>query len=462
MIRNALAFTIVVTIFGVANGQTRAELDQGTQVFRVILHRLGMQPITSFDDAFQEPKSTLIVLHGRTDSIENYCNNGLLRQFVFEGGGLFVANDQKNSDFMGNEFGVFTAGPLLQCTESNMEFAYRGTILGCPLLQPVPQHSDSDHIDLLKNLKRVATNRPSLLRGYQNVPGRAIRRQSIAYSPNDCAMRSQEELLPRADPQEIAQVAEFGNGRLFVIADHSIFINSMLLQTDNDNIAFTVNIINWLTEKDKRTRVLFVDEGLIRDDFNINLDYLDPPLPHPDVLVPLVDKLIVALEQDDFFNQTLLRNVPLHRILRGMLLSLTVLIAAIVLYRITASKWRREPQAARLPDRVESLADGNPTEVQFPPPTPFEIGSAAQELAYSTFHDLLGNDINLAPVVYATSRLARRTWTRRVQVYWQIAAGKTGRTMSAASLKSLARRLADLRRAVERGDIRLLPAEEAA
>lgn len=444
-----------------AFAQPIPDLDQGTQVFRVILHRLGLEPITSIDDALENPQSTVIVLHGRTDGIKHRFDNLRLFTFIKQGGAVLVDSDHFNGHFLENEIGVRTAGPTLVYAGPVEQRIYRESLRQCPLLLS-PMRS-IDH-DLLNKLKNVATNNPSFLRETHTSNDRLISRETFAESPRLCRALSEqiEERQVYDYRLPIAQTGIIGNGRFVAIADHSIFINSMLLQVDNDNIAFTHNIVNWLSENGKRHRVLFVDDGQIRGEFDINLDYWDPPIPHPDVLVPLMNKLIVGLERDDFFNQTLMRLIPQHRILRGMLLGLTVFVAAVALYRVTAGKWRREAQAHRLPDQVDSLAIDNTLNLNAAQPTPLELGAAARELAYGTLHDLVNDDMDQAPVVHTANPLARGTWTRRVKTYWQIASGRTGRTMTPANLKSLARRLEQLRRAVERGDIHLSRPEELA
>ena len=72
---------------------------------------------------------------------------------------------------------------------------------------------------------------------------------------------------PRPGPLRFAVGAQLaGGGRLLVLADHSIFINDMMLQTDNDNIPFAFNVVRWLTDAgngQRRTDVLFYDDGQI-------------------------------------------------------------------------------------------------------------------------------------------------------------------------------------------------------
>lgn len=459
MMRAFVAVFLLTALGTSARAQAVLSSDHGTQVFRVILHRLGMTSIDSIDDATHDPSKTLIVMLGRTDTFDHQFRDGGLRRYLRAGGAILVATDRATGDPLQSQLEFQISGFRVEYLGGNSSMVYRGELRECILVQPPTRPLvQSPDVNLLKGLKNVATNRPSCFLRYPMQ--RFDPKRCVAELPAQCKYGLDSYMNFAETPMMFAFADRLGSGRYCVIADHSIFINSMLLQVDNDNIAFTTNIINWLTENGKRNRVLFVDEGQIRTEFNINLDYLDPPLPHPDVLAPAIDKLIVGLEHDDFFNRTFLSLIPLHRIQRGMLFGLTVLLAAVLLYRITAGKLRREPQAVRLPDQVESLAEpAIPDSTRPREPSVGEIGSAAQELAYRTFHDLLGNDLNRPPVVHAAGVMARRSWNRRVRFLWQIASGHIGRTMSPTNLKSLTRRLEELRRAVDRGDVTLSLAE---
>ena len=48
---------------------------------------------------------------------------------------------------------------------------------------------------------------------------------------------------------------------MLLLPDHSVFINSMMLQNDNANFRFAQNTVRWLTNNGTRRRVLFLDDG---------------------------------------------------------------------------------------------------------------------------------------------------------------------------------------------------------
>ena len=97
---------------------------------------------------------------------------------------------------------------------------------------------------------------------------------------------------------------------MLILADHSVFINAMLWQTDNQNYSFAVNCVNWLTEHGKLQRVFFSDEGRQQTKFDVPLKVPPSlPLPPPEKLVAAFDQVMAGLERENRFN-TLLAQFP--------------------------------------------------------------------------------------------------------------------------------------------------------
>jgi hypothetical protein len=92
-----------------------------------------------------------------------------------------------------------------------------------------------------------------------------------------------------------------GDGRpgdFVVVADHSIFINSMMLHpTDNRNRSFAFNCMRRLrgNAADPRNRVLFLEEGLINSKFDVPLDE-KAFTPSPDKILRVADAIVQVAE----------------------------------------------------------------------------------------------------------------------------------------------------------------------
>ena len=75
-------------------------------------------------------------------------------------------------------------------------------------------------------------------------------------------------------------------GRALVMADHSIFINEMMIQRDDANVEFSYNCLKWLSEaggNDPRTKVLFVEDGNVKATFEV---------PLKDMPAELIDRIL--------------------------------------------------------------------------------------------------------------------------------------------------------------------------
>ena len=454
-----LAFLLVMLVPAVAPAQAVSPFDRGSQAFRAVLNRGGLKPLDLVQEALADPSKSMIVLFGKTSVYDRQFADDGLKRFIRRGGAVLFASDQFGRGEMWTQLEIGINGSIIVAPEQDKSSLYRGEYVDCPLLQQPKRLRFRSKLDLLGSL-RVATNRPSFLNrmpmsdeesfGPDLGPPRLNQARVIAESPAG-------SLVPNAFQQFIAPEGRYllaiadtlGKGRYAVCADHSLFLNLMMLQTDNDNIAFAMKLTRWLSDDGKRTQVHFVDDGRVRTDFNLNIDYVDPPLPHPDVLGPMVDQLMGSLERDDFFNQGINKLIPSYRILRMALLALTVLTSGLFLMRLISRRYRADRAVARLPERLLDLATLSTPEIM---PTPASISAAARELAQGTLERLLNGSLDARHPPLTTGSGA---WVARVRTIWETATDQSRRAGRPADLERLARDLVDLQKAVERGDVRL-------
>jgi hypothetical protein len=246
------------------------------------------------------------------------------------------------------------------------------------------------------------------------------------------------------------------------MADHSLFINTMMMQGDNQNRLFAWYTINWLTENGKRTEALFVDDGVIRDRFELLPARLDDRLPHPDILMPAVDQMIIDLEKDNAINRAIHRFATPQQIFRTFLLLLTVGLAAWGLYRITAGRLRLSASTERLPERVETLADpATASERRLRDRSQGDVSPLATELARQ-FFDENGIDAGslVQPEAVASSLLARRHWRRKVTWLWSVAQAEHPSPWPAERLPHLVQELDAARAAIAAGQLHVRAVEQ--
>jgi hypothetical protein len=250
-------------------------------------------------------------------------------------------------------------------------------------------------------------------------------------------------------------------GRLLVLADHSIFINDMMLAGDNDNIQFAVNVVNWLADTGdgrRRTQCVFLDDGKYEPDFNVSLEYPTPPIWPVEALVPMANEAIAAVERDNFFNNLLLELTggP-GLILRTIAFVLTFALLMYGLYRFLQSRYRPE---SRLPANTAGIANDGLTAAERRHQAVLARGNlaeAARELAVQAF---LSVGLTPAadvppPAVVGAGWFGGRRWSRQVGSLWNLAIRGPGHRVSPSALQRLDNSVRELLAAVAAGRVRL-------
>jgi hypothetical protein len=452
---------------------------EGTDAFRLMLKMAGLKPATSREDLLDHPTTGILMALGPAPTVDELAASGELRRFLDAGGAVLVATDRPTSNEL---FSVLPARVNGQPISVPRERSYRGELPDCPLVvEPslLRQVLGLTPHQILSGLERpVATNRPSSidhllpplgLVAELDAPGRR-------YAIFDRRIEVPNRVM-------FAAVGEFKQkGRAAVLADHSVFINSMMWQTDNDNIRFAYNIARWLKD-DRRTDVLLYYDGEIQSSFDVNLTYARPPFPPIEALVPLANQVIGEMEQEDLFNRMVLDAAGGHeRILRGLMLVFTLGLIVQGGYWFLNSKFRTElrpakaaPAAAPVPDLERRhqaiLARGNLVE-------------SAHELAHQTFVAVAAESekdelsrvwweraalgkrnmqmLRLGPyrVFVSGSWWQREIWLRRVARLWRTATGRV-RHVSARRLERIVESLRALHDAVADGKIHLVTTHQS-
>src|SRR5262249_19703226 len=213
-----------------APGDDRAapSFGYGNHAFRFILAARGLTAVSDLRELNDAAHSVVIIL-GDTQFLNDQFRVALGR-FISEGGSVFVATDHPTS-----LLGVTVRGTHVQAFEEAQR--YKG-LRDCPVITAFDRR-----FRIFDNVEHLATNRPSF-----------IVIQSSGYW--------RAATFPRGTDaaDEVFAVAFRGEKqKLLVLADHSVFINSMMIQDDNHNFAFASNCVNWITDDGQRNRVLFLD-----------------------------------------------------------------------------------------------------------------------------------------------------------------------------------------------------------
>jgi hypothetical protein len=276
---------------------------EGTEGFRAVLATYKLTPATNLAEFSKlDPKQTLLISfrssdnEGVTDFLESLkLHVGYsVREFIDDGGAILFASDRKLEGGWAADFDVHIA--------ANMVFAqglggYRQEYK-CPFVVRAP-NADPNLFRTRGGLSaelRVATNKPSYLESSSSLP-------TLARFQHDVRVEELTDVIKRTPP--FAQGKQFASGgRLLVLSDQSVFINSMLLPppgAENDNLDFTFNCLDWLTEakEGKRKHVMFVNDNAVQSDFSLILKSLPPQTPeqimdylreHPDEIIDYLRK----------------------------------------------------------------------------------------------------------------------------------------------------------------------------
>jgi hypothetical protein len=493
MRRSPLAVLLLACVCATAwPARAAAQLDDasfwsGTHALRRILHARKFVALRDWDRLDEAPSKTLLVLLGNpVRRGESLLDNvpGRLTKFLRDGGAALIATDSrlvhedltevcgygvqgaKVSAWPGNDrrHRDVRDGLERRVPDDNL---YRG-LPGCIIpeaLDAVPPL----FLDPLKPLERsklrVATNRPSYL------ASQGQEASVLARFPRGCYYTDRGYLFPRWAPPPFAVCAEPGDGRVLLLADHSVFLNDMMLegvrQADNDNFAFAFNVVDWLRGKaGQRRRVLFVEDGYVERQ-------LDTPLEIPEgairqALAELAEKVNTVAKgvqekhaRDNTLNRVLINGIGagnFYRLLIGAAVVALVVYGGLRLMRAAhrvdlalplfgniAGKFR--PAGSTLAMRQKSALVGD------------DLREYAREAAREWFAALPGcPEFGEAamPHVEARGGWWKRTSLRNeVHRLWRTARGEDQPRMTQTAFQQFVARLDRLQSAVESGDLQI-------
>jgi hypothetical protein len=294
---------------------------------------------------------------------------------------------------------------------------------------------------LLEDLPRLATNRPSYLE-FTRVPHLKL----LAQFPEGTYInggRSRSRLA-------FAAGGDRDEGRVLLLADHSVFINAMLWQNDNDNAFFAENCARWLADG-KRTEVLFIEDGEVQTQFNIPLK--PPAMPPLDSLVAAIDQGLSTLEEEDRFNRLtrgIFDEMEGDKVVRGLVIVLTLGAGFYGLGKLSQARHRFETEVPLL----ERAAQGSVSPLALYEQRERALlrqGNfleTARGIIREEFDKILGPGVaskRIPAVLSSGGWWARRRRRQQVRRLWRVAYGASPGIVSAKRLAGLEMEIAQLR-----------------
>ena len=329
------------TVPSVLGEDQRTAFKKDTHLFRNILHEAKVRPLQKLEDLTGSEDKKLLIVLGATDRLEKA--NFDLDRWVRKGGAALIATDRDTAigGFL-TPLGVRIRSNRVKVAEDSPS-AYR-RIDSCVVVKFTRRSRV-----IFPDLKQVATNRAGYI---QEIPGEMP--MVLANFPPDAFVEGLR--LPLAIVR-FAVGGPRGDGRILILSDHSVFINLMMIQDDNDNFDFAYHCVEWLTESGKRTEALFYDEGAIQTKFDIPIKV--PPLPTPpppEQVIAALNKGLAGIEEEDVINRALNEITGgTHVPLQALGLILTIAVAGLALSRLFQARHRFEPGVPYLASDVAQL-----------------------------------------------------------------------------------------------------------
>lgn len=339
-------------------------------LFQMLFEQNGLRPIQDIDAGFAAPERTVIVVLGNT---RIFRDSNRIQQFLDAGGAMLLASDRRLAF---DRFFHVLEGPALSNQDADIYAGHRDCIR--------VRDFDASH-PLVEGVGELIVNRSGWILEWPALSPNAWRK--VARIP---ATASQLSIRGRTF------VGAMTSQAFIVVADHSLFTNSMMWH--GDNAVFAINVSNALCKgppgKATRDQVLFLVDDTPSASYLLGplADELNLPMPPPDIepdldvdqMFEVANKVVAAVEDSDSFNQVLANRPrqmaePYYR--RALLFALSGALIAFAAYRLGSKTSQPLPVAwLRMPKAASTQASKR-AKTKSPHLNSVERGKAAQKLA---------------------------------------------------------------------------------
>jgi hypothetical protein len=361
----------------------------GFQLFRGLLDRAGIKPITrqEFDRGWLNRWDDVIVIvvgdpAGRMNNVNAIS---FVHTSVNNGGAGFVAADSyvhlgvTLMQNLGGQDSAKIESGRVECKDPRSVHTVKldgggmESMPSCPYVVPVPLNGASPLSKIFAGLNHVATNEPSYLR-VSGFSGEF--RYALARFPKQSVLIDNQLGNRRVRPlPDDALFAIGGDGpdgnnqssyRFLAMADHSVFINQMLIEPGTDNLELTYRTIEYLQGPNKRRRCLFIENGSVVEKFDelaqaFRQSRPSPPIPNLDKmqqkLTDFGNELADRLQTNNVPNKMLLAIASLPAIMRFFLVVAAIYSTWYLMRRLFTV---RKPTDIPQPPSVAAAATGPP------------------------------------------------------------------------------------------------------
>jgi hypothetical protein len=453
----------------------------GMEGFRYILQRRGLEPVQSIADV-NEPSQTVIVLLGPA-SITSNDDLARIFELLKRGASLLVATDGATDSRL-FELGVTITGARVyneqKCYLHRPDFPFVE-----PIRSRIPDPDTPEKVfegftpDVAPDgSNAIATNETSILNlvpptganlrsGVRLTPHALARYPSQSFKESASSWKGniiRKALVALVRDDLFAAGGKLGNGRFLVLADHSVFINWMILKNDNANREFIHSSMDWLQgpvdSANKKTKCLFIEDGEIKTDFDLpvretEISTLDLMAKAMTLFESHGDRIVAELEERDFFNRTLLASVDGRDIRRGALIALTLCLLAVGLARLLRGRVAADPARTLVTPELAAIIPRGPLlkqrfEGQLDADNLYE---AARNMARDFFGGMSVEPDSVGPpALFVTDQHPNAPELRsKIERLWQLGFGTQSRRISARDWRGLCDDLKKILEEFDRG-----------
>jgi hypothetical protein len=457
---------------------------EGSHVFRRILFDADCSPLKEFRELADDPAHSILIVLGDTHCLARLPLG--VDAFVHRGGAVLLASDRRIADAGIEEQILAVAGVSFTGQTNNAgqprrteRSCYHG-LPYCPYVVPdlvISRIASQLFPDPHGGDRLVATNVPGALarpRNLRPLPGSGSV-EVLAHLPPGFGFLSAFAWPGTRETTLFAVGGDVGDGRVLVLADHSVFINEMMLPDDNGNVEFTTNAVNWLRGEGRRNKVLFVEDGRIRDSFEVPLKYETLPLDKAAAAaLAWTDQQLERLNRrlgepggqagtDGFLQQWLAnRKVPMDYFGDVLVISLTVTLLLYGCYRIgVKGRYRPDLTVPLLARAVQQQAPQRPLmgQRQEALVQSGNLWETAREMARQCFAPMAPPAATPPRVEAAGGWWQRRRTRARVRRLWRLAHSDRPVRVPPRRLKTLLAEIERLKGELRDGTVRLQSAE---
>ncbi len=327
---------------------------RGTHCFRsiidVVRSERELKVLTDLNKLAEAPKRSVLIVYGKLpqvslERLESALDSvGGLRGFVMGGGALLVVSDEPMRPDL-SDFGIWVNGTLLR---NDWDFYNYDHNPAMPVVLPEPDERTADVPVFHHLLPPLVTSRPSYL-DYAHPPGKDDALKPLAFLPPGTRSDRDPNVVP--EKPLFAVGGRLREGRVLFLADHSMFINCVIMQEDNSNFELARNCLEWIVDSDgdKRDQLLYLQDGIVTTDLNVPLEPgLELDEHALDQLIGGLNLLIAEQEKEDSLN-SLLQRVPRSTWITIFIIAGSVLLLLFMIVRLGGLRFRAEPGSALFP-----------------------------------------------------------------------------------------------------------------